>query len=59
MRCVCAKINWIAERSFAVEIDCGSRKVAVEFPIEMLTPDMVEGQRITIQIDEGDRRVDT
>lgn len=68
MRSEKAFIKWISKqrRRFAIEIQVETRGVkanpygvAVELPIDLLSEGMQEGQQVTIQIDGGDRDIDT
>lgn len=68
MRTRKAVIKWISKqrRRFAIEIQVkttGAKAnpygVAVELPIDLLSEGMREGQQVTIQVDDGDRDMDT
>lgn len=61
MRTCKARINWIDKKhkQFAVSLLLPTGEVAILLPLIVLSPDIKEGQVITIQIDEGDRDIDT
>jgi hypothetical protein len=67
MRTCKARINWINDgrlqrQQFALTPIISDKERtdhAFTLPLEMLSPDMYEGQVITIQIDNGNRDIDT